>query len=112
MSEGTLMRFEFIAKHRGIWQTSAMCEALEVSRGGFYEWMQRPGRELKYLPRCWDLRRFSMLVDSVTRAVTHAFFVPYRPLNPGHSTEFQLLLVSHFSSSFGSLATTLPSSQT
>jgi len=39
------MRFEFIAKHRGIWQTSAMCEALEVSRGGFYEWMHRPESE-------------------------------------------------------------------
>jgi putative transposase len=39
------MRFEFIAKHRGIWQISAMCEALEVSRGGFYEWMQRPESE-------------------------------------------------------------------
>ena len=36
------MRFEFIAKHRGVWQTRAMCEALGVSRGGFYEWLSRP----------------------------------------------------------------------
>jgi putative transposase len=36
------MRFEFIARHRGIWQTRQMCRALEVSHGGFYEWMQRP----------------------------------------------------------------------
>lgn len=36
------MRFEFIAKHRGVWQTRQMCEALGVSRGGFYEWLTRP----------------------------------------------------------------------
>jgi len=36
------MKFAFIAKHRGVWQTRQMCEALGVSRGGFYEWMQRP----------------------------------------------------------------------
>jgi putative transposase len=36
------VRFEFIAKHRGVWQTRTLCEALGVSRGGFYEWLQRP----------------------------------------------------------------------
>jgi len=36
------MRFEFIARHRGIWQTRHMCYALGVSRGGFYEWLSRP----------------------------------------------------------------------
>ena len=36
------MRFEFIAKHRGVWRTSEMCEALGVSRGGFYDWFGRP----------------------------------------------------------------------
>jgi len=36
------MRFQFIAKHRGTWQVRQMCEALGVSRGGFYEWLQRP----------------------------------------------------------------------
>lgn len=36
------MRFEFIAKHRGIWQTRRMCQSLGVSRGGFYEWLSRP----------------------------------------------------------------------
>lgn len=36
------MRFAFIAKHRGIWQVSLMCEVLGVSRGGFYEWLTRP----------------------------------------------------------------------
>ena len=35
------MRFEFIAKHRGVWQVRQMCGALGVSRAGFYEWMSR-----------------------------------------------------------------------
>ena len=30
------MRFEFIAKHRGIWPVSWICEALDVSRSGFH----------------------------------------------------------------------------
>ena len=36
------MRFEFVAKHRGVWQTRELCEALGVSRSGFYEWLSRP----------------------------------------------------------------------
>jgi putative transposase len=35
------MRFAFIAQHRGIWQTRQLCQALEVSRAGFYEWLGR-----------------------------------------------------------------------
>ena len=31
-----------MAKHRGIWPVVVMCEALGVSRGGFYEWLDRP----------------------------------------------------------------------
>ena len=36
------MKFSFIAKHRGIWPAAWMCEALGVSRGGFYAWLTRP----------------------------------------------------------------------
>ena len=36
------MKFAFIAKHRGIWPADWMCEALGVSRGGFYAWLTRP----------------------------------------------------------------------
>jgi putative transposase len=36
------MKFAFIARHRGIWQTRQMCQALSVSRAGFYEWLSRP----------------------------------------------------------------------
>ncbi len=36
------MKFGFIAKHRGIWPAAWLCEALGVSRGGFYAWLTRP----------------------------------------------------------------------
>jgi putative transposase len=36
------VKFTFIAKHRGIWPAEWLCEALGVSRGGFYSWLMRP----------------------------------------------------------------------
>jgi putative transposase len=39
------VKFAFIAKHRGIWPTEWLCEALGVSRGGFYAWLTRPRSE-------------------------------------------------------------------
>ena len=36
------MKFGFIAKHRGVWPANWLCEALGVSRGGFYAWLTRP----------------------------------------------------------------------
>lgn len=36
------MKFGFVAKHRGVWPVRLMCEALGVSRSGFYAWMTRP----------------------------------------------------------------------
>jgi putative transposase len=36
------VKFSFIAKHRGIWPAGWLCEALGVSRGGFYAWLTRP----------------------------------------------------------------------
>jgi len=35
------VKFGFIAKHRGIWPAGWLCEALGVSRGGFYAWLTR-----------------------------------------------------------------------
>lgn len=31
-----------MAKHRGIWPLTWMCETLDVSRGRFYAWLKRP----------------------------------------------------------------------
>jgi len=36
------VKFGFIVKHRGLWPTAWLCEALGVSRGGFYAWLTRP----------------------------------------------------------------------
>ncbi|MDE0877214.1 MAG: IS3 family transposase [Sphingomonas bacterium] len=41
LREGLDMRFAFIAKHRGIWPVSWICEALGVSRSGFHAWLVR-----------------------------------------------------------------------
>ncbi len=35
------MKFGFVAKHRGAWPLAMMCEALGVSRSGFYAWLTR-----------------------------------------------------------------------
>src|SRR5262249_264465 len=42
LREGIAVKFTFISKHRGIWAVDWMCEALGVSRGGFYAWLTRP----------------------------------------------------------------------
>ena len=35
------MKFGFIAKHRAVWPVRVLCEVLEVSASGFYEWLGR-----------------------------------------------------------------------
>jgi hypothetical protein len=41
LREGIDVKFGFIPKHRGIWPADWLCEALGVSRGGFYPWLRR-----------------------------------------------------------------------
>src|SRR6185503_10154033 len=41
LREGIDVKFGFIVKHRGIWPAEWLCEALGVSRGGFYAWLTR-----------------------------------------------------------------------
>ena len=42
--QGVDVKFGFVAKHRGAWPVVMMCEALGVSRSGFYAWLS--GREV------------------------------------------------------------------
>ena len=67
------MKFGFIAKHRGIWPAEWLCEALGVSRGGFYAWLngrQRSQREGScQLLAAIDLRRQA----SVARLLAEGF---------------------------------------
>jgi transposase-like protein len=41
LCEGPDVMFGFVAKHRGIWPAAFLCEALGVSRSGFYAWLSR-----------------------------------------------------------------------
>ncbi|MCK1288982.1 IS3 family transposase [Bradyrhizobium sp. 44] len=45
LREGIDVKFGFVAKHRRIWPAEWLCEALGVSRGGFYAWLTRPRSE-------------------------------------------------------------------
>ncbi len=36
------MKFGFVMKHRGAWTVRQLCEALGVSRSGYYGWLTRP----------------------------------------------------------------------
>lgn len=36
------MKFSFVAKHRGVWPVTWICEVLDVSPSGFYDWLKRP----------------------------------------------------------------------
>ena len=42
------MKFVFIVKHRRIWPVAWLCDALGVSRSGFYSWLTRsPSRRAR-----------------------------------------------------------------
>ena len=59
------MRFAFIAKHRSIWPVAWLCEALDVSRSGFFAWLNRsPSARSRY-----D-EKLLAVIDRSFRAVT------------------------------------------
>ncbi len=57
------MKFAFIAKHRQVWPTRTMCQILNVSTSGFYEWHGRPpsARSLENAKLLMRIRESHML---------------------------------------------------
>ena len=45
------MRFAAMARHRGIWPLSWMCQTLSVTPGGYYAWLKRPESERSAMNR-------------------------------------------------------------
>lgn len=62
------MKFEFMAKHRVAWPVKLMCEALGVSRSGFYAWLVRPRsrRSLEDEALAAKVRQASLAVTAPT----------------------------------------------
>ena len=49
------VKFSFVAKHRVIWPAGWLCEALGVSRGGFYAWLDATAqRACQKQRRAWS----------------------------------------------------------
>ena len=36
------MRYRFVGTHKKIWPINLMCQVLDVSRSGYYDWQRRP----------------------------------------------------------------------
>ena len=73
------MTFAFIAKHRGMWPAGWLCEALGVSRAGFYAWRTRPPSVRARADEQWLIRvRASFFTSARTygaRRVWHDMLV-------------------------------------
>jgi putative transposase len=73
------MMFSFIAKHRGIWPVALICEALGVSRSGFYAWLTRkPSDRARRgeMQRLKFARAFSTATERTVHAASGVMFWP------------------------------------
>ena len=41
-SQSIRVKYAFIKTHRGEFDTAVMCQLLDVSRSGFYQWLRNP----------------------------------------------------------------------
>ena len=56
------MKFAFVAKHRTIWPVAWLCKALDVSKSGFHDWLnRRPAKRTLENEAVLDLIRRSFL---------------------------------------------------
>jgi putative transposase len=58
------VKFDFIAKHRGAWPLDLLCEALGVSRGGFYARLSRPRSARSFADEVLGAKVFQSFVGS------------------------------------------------
>jgi len=58
------MKFDFVAKHRGAWPIETLCEAIGVSRSGFYAWLSRPRSEHSLADEVLGAKVFQSFVAS------------------------------------------------
>ena len=58
------MKFDFIAKHRGAWPLDLLCEALGVSRSGFYARLSRPRSARSFADEVLGAKVFQSFVAS------------------------------------------------
>jgi putative transposase len=58
------VKFEFMAKHRGTWPINLMCEAIGVSRSGFYAWLVRPRSQRSLRDEMLSAKVRSSFLDS------------------------------------------------
>ena len=58
------MKFDFVAKHRGAWPIETLCEAIGVSRSGFYAWLSRPRSERSLADEVLGAKVFQSFVAS------------------------------------------------
>ena len=69
------MRFAFVAKHRGIWPVSWICEALGVSRSGFHAWLKRaPSARSKSDEKLGAKVRASFVASDRTYGSRHVWY--------------------------------------
>jgi len=58
------VKFDFIAKHRGAWPLDLLCEALGVSRSGFYARLSRPRSARSFADEVLGAKVFQSFVAS------------------------------------------------
>jgi transposase InsO family protein len=75
------MRFAFIARHKAVWQIRQLCSALQVTRGGFYEWVHRRNYATRdearadlfdYVDRFYNQRRLRSTIGYMSPAAYEA----------------------------------------
>jgi transposase InsO family protein len=66
------MKFAFVAKHRVIWPVAWLCKALNVSKSGFHDWLNRNRKWIADFTYIWTAEGWlyvAAVIDLVSRRV-------------------------------------------